>query len=132
MYGRAKAIAQMYSDPSTPPCQARRVGRVPTARPAVSACCVTLMFASSELLHRDLCEYFAAPLESLIDGVSDLHAVLDHIGMCLAPELLGIGLAPGRRITLIRGQGRIEYAFFDVGLQAWLAAVQPPRVLLDD
>src|ERR1700761_768080 len=100
MYGRANAIAQIYSAPNRPPCQACRNGRVPKARPAVNACCVTLMFASSDyslsVLHRDLCEYFATTLERLIRGVCHLHAVFDHVGMCLAPELLGIGLSPGR------------------------------------
>jgi hypothetical protein len=54
-------------------------------------------------LHNNPREYFVAALERLIDSVGYLHAVLDHISMCLAPKLFGAGLAPGRRIPLIDG-----------------------------
>src|SRR5208337_5306742 len=99
-YGAAKAIAQMNSAPMSSPCHTRRAGRTAMARPMVSACCVTLMLASPEL-HYDLREDLVAPLEGLIDGVGYLHTALDHVGMGLAPELLGVGLAPGRREPLI-------------------------------
>ena len=62
------------------------------------------MFASPGL-HHDLREDLVAALERLVDRVRRLHAVLDDVGMRLAPELLGVGLAPGRRVTLDRPAG---------------------------
>src|ERR1700733_6174476 len=94
-YGRAKAIAQAYSEPINPPCQVRCAGREPAALPTVSTCCVTLMFASTGL-HDDLGEDLVASLEGLINGIGHFHAVLDHVGMRLAPQLLRVGLPPGR------------------------------------
>src|SRR6185437_10500539 len=103
-YGRAKATAQTYSVPNSPPCQARRLGRAtPVSRPAASACCVALMTTSEELdfhLGEDLLE----ALQRLVHRVGCLHVVLDHVGMRLAPELFGVGLAPGGAVAFIDRQ----------------------------
>src|ERR1039458_4492963 len=114
-YGRAKAIAQINSAPISSPCHVRRFGRGTTARPAASACWGTLMFASPGLCDH-LREDLVQALESLVHRLSGLHAVLDDVGVGLAPELFAIGLAPGRRVGVKQRQGRVQHAFLDIRL----------------
>ena len=71
-------------------------------------------------------------LNALSTASADLHAVLDDVGMGLAPELLGVGLAPGRREPSIDRHGRIQHGFRDIGLQARHLGAEPERVVLHE
>src|SRR4051794_11441452 len=67
-------------------------------------------------LYHNLRENLVAPLERLIDGRCRRHAILDHVGMSLAPDLLGVALAPGRRECIVERHGRVQGYFRDIWL----------------
>src|SRR5262245_16350447 len=100
-------------------------------RPTASACCVTLMIASPGL-DSDLREDVFAALERLVDCVGRLHAVLDDVGMGLAPELLGVALAPGRGERIVQRHGWVHHYLRDIWLQTRHFVAGPPRVVLHD
>src|SRR5579859_5877346 len=69
--------------------------------PVGSARWVTPVHPLAMLSEHDLREDLLSPPEGLVDRLFWRHPVLDDIGMGLAPELLGIHLAPGWVETLV-------------------------------
>src|SRR5581483_12349595 len=70
-------------------------------------------------------------LECFVDRWLRRHAVLDDVGVCLAPELLSADLAPGGVESLIDRSRRPDELLY-IGGTVRVCGIEPPRVILHD